>query len=98
MLNGGFRHQDDEFISAVAGDDIGPAAIGFQNVANALQYKIAFEMSVEIVDELEAIEVHQDEREGTGGARRALPLGGKRFHKEAMGLDAGQTIGDGLFL
>ncbi len=55
-------------------------------------------MTVEIVDEFEAVEIHEDESEGTAGAGRALPLGRKRFHEEAMGFDIGEAVSDGLLL
>ena len=98
LLHGGFRHEDDEFVAAVAGNDVGAAAIRFENVADALQDEVAFEVAVEIVDEFEAVEVHQHQSKSAAGARRALPFGGKRFHEEAVGLDAGEAVGDGLFL
>ena len=74
LLHGGFRHQDDEFVSTVAGHDIGAAAVGFQDLANALENQVAFQVAVEIVHELEAVQIHQDESEGTPGARRAFPF------------------------
>ena len=98
LLDAGFRHEDDEFVAAVTRDDIGAAAILFENVADALQDDVAFQVAVEIVDEFEAVEVHQDQREGAIGARGALPFGGERFHEEAVRFDAGEAVGDGLFL
>src|SRR5208282_4693503 len=58
----------------------------------------AFEVAVKIVDELEAVKVHQNEGEGAARACRTLPFSRKRFHEKAVGLDAGQAIGDGLLL
>ena len=98
LFHGGFRHQDHEFVAAVTRDNIGTAAILLENVAHALQYHVAFEVAVEIVHELEAVEVHQDEREGTVCARGTLPFLRKRFHQEAVRLDAREPVGDGLFL
>ena len=98
LFDAGFGHEDYEFIAAVTGDYIGAAAILFEDVADALQDDVAFQVAVEIVDEFEAVEVHQDEREGAIGARGALPFGGERFHQEAVRFYAGEAVGDGLFL
>src|SRR5580700_11625896 len=70
VLHVGLRHQDDEFVSAVTGNDIGTAAIGFEDVADTLENEIAFQVAVEIVDELEAVEVHQDESKSAASAGR----------------------------
>ena len=67
-------------------------------MADALQDHVALEMAVEIIDELEAIEIHQDERERPVGARRALPFGGERLHQETVRLYARQPVGNRLFL
>ena len=98
LLDAGFRHEDDELVAAVTRDDIGAAAILLENVADALQHDVAFEVAVEIVHEFEAVEVHEDEREGAVGARGALPFRRERFHQEAVRLDAGEAVGDGLLL
>ena len=37
VLHVGFRHEDDEFVSAVAGDDVRAPAVGLENVADTLQ-------------------------------------------------------------
>ena len=55
-------------------------------------------MAVKIVDEFEAVQIHQHQREGTSRARRALPFARERLHEEAMGFQAGHAVGDGLFL
>src|SRR5216684_6564162 len=89
VLHVGLGHEDDEFVSTVARDDVGAAAIGLQNMADALENEVAFEVAVEIVDKLEAVEVHEDEGKGAASTSRALPFGGERFHKEAVRLDAG---------
>ena len=98
LFDVGFGHQDDEFVAAVAGDDVGAAAILFEDVADALKNDVAFEVAVEIVDELEAVQVDQDQREWAAGARGALPFRGERFHEEAVRLYAGEAVGDGLLL
>ncbi len=67
-------------------------------MANPLKNEIAFEVAVKIVDEFEAVEVHQNKSEGAAGARGAFPFGRKSFHEEAMRLDAGEAVGDGLLL
>ena len=98
VLHVGFRHEDDELIAAVAGHHIGAAAIGFENLTDALQHQVAFQVPVKIVDEFEAVQVHEDQREGASGARGTFPFGGERFHEEAVRFDAGEAVGDGLFL
>ncbi len=98
VVHVGFGHEDDEFVAAITRDDVGPAAIGFQDVADTLENEVAFEVAVEIVDKLEAVQVHEDKSEGAAGTRGALPFGGERFHKKTVRLDAGQAVGDGLFL
>ena len=67
-------------------------------MSDALEDQIAFEVAVEIVDEFEAVQVHEDESEGTPGAGGALPFGRESFHEKAVGFDAGEAIGDGLLL
>ena len=75
LLDGRFRHQNHEFVAAVARDDIRAAAILLEDVADALQNHVAFEVAVKIVHELEAVEVHQHQRERPVGARGAFPFG-----------------------
>src|ERR1700683_3385635 len=65
---------------------------------DTLQNKIAFEVAVKIVDEFEAVQVHQDQSKGATRASRPLPLRRKCFHEEAMRFDAGEAVGDGLLL
>jgi hypothetical protein len=67
-------------------------------VAHTLKNEVAFEVAIKIVDELEAVKIHEDKREGAAGASGALPFSGKSFHEEAMSLDAGKTVSDGLLL
>jgi hypothetical protein len=98
VLHVGFGHENDELVSAVAGDHVGAAAVRFKDVAYTLKNEVAFEVAIKIVDELEAVKIHEDESEGPAGASGALPFGGKGFHEEAMSLDAGETVGDGLLL
>ncbi len=98
LLDAGFRHEDDELIAAIARDHVRAATILFENVAHALKDHVPLEVPVEIVYELEAVQVHQHEREGAVGARGALPFRGKRFHQEAMSLDSGEPVGDRLLL
>src|SRR5690349_16204525 len=98
VLHRGFWHENDEFVAAVARDDVGAAAIRFENLANALENQVAFEVAIEIIDEFEAIQVHKHQREGAAGARGTFPFGRKSFHEEAMRLDARESVGDGLLL
>src|ERR1700674_1696557 len=57
MLHIGFRHQNDEFVPAVAGHNVGAPAIGLQDLPDALENEVALKVPVEIVDEFEAVEV-----------------------------------------
>src|SRR5271157_2555185 len=98
LLHGGFRHEDDELVAAVAGDNIRAAAVAFENLSDALENQVAFQVAVEVVDEFEAVQVHEDESEGTPGTGGALPFGRESFHEEAVGFDAGEAVGDGLLL
>ena len=98
LLDTGFRHEDHELVAAVARHHVGAAAVLFEDVTHALEDDVALEVAVKIVHEFEAVEVHQHQRERAVRARRALPFGRERFHEEAMCLDAGQAVGDGLFL
>src|SRR5271169_5674838 len=79
LVDGGFGHEDYEFVAAVTGYYVGAAAILLEDVGYALKDYVAFEMAVEIVYEFEAIEVHQDDGEGAIGARGTLPFGGEGF-------------------
>src|ERR1700676_5205910 len=67
-------------------------------MAYALENEVAFEVAVEIVEEFEAVEIHENQRERATGAGRALPLGRERFHEKAVSLDAGEAVSDGLLL
>src|SRR5262245_56505106 len=96
VLHNGFRHQNDEFVAAVARDDVGAATIGLENLPDALENEVAFEVTVEIVDEFEAVQVHEHESKRPARARGTFPFRGKGFHEEAMRFDAGESIGDGL--
>src|SRR5580658_11294222 len=69
-----FWHQYDEFVPAVARYHIGPPAILLQYVTHALQYHVAFQMSVKVVYEFEAIEIHQNQGKWTIRACGALPF------------------------
>jgi len=98
MLHIGFRHENDKLVPAVAGDNVGAPAISFQNLPDALENQVAFEVPVEIVDELEAVEVHEHQCKGASSPGGALPFRGQRFHEETMRLHPGEPVGDGLLL
>src|SRR5205085_10274920 len=88
VLHGGFWHQDDEFVAAITRDDVGAAAIGFENLADTLKNQVAFQVAVEVIDELEAVQIHEYECEGAPRACRTFPFRRERFHEEAVRLDA----------
>ena len=64
VIHVAFRHENDKLVAAVAGDHVGGAAVLLEDAADALEDQIAFEMSEEIVDELEAIEIGEQQAEG----------------------------------
>ena len=61
LLHRCFRHQDHEFVTAVPRHHIRTAAILLENMAHALQHHVAFQVPVEVVYKLEAVQVHQHE-------------------------------------
>src|SRR5207245_9918277 len=72
MFHIGFRHQNDKLVPAVAGYHVGAPAIGLQDLPDALQNEVAFEVSVEIVHEFEAVEVHEPQRKAPAGSSPPL--------------------------
>ncbi len=74
LLDSGFRHQDDEFVSAVACDYVRLPAFLLQQAADTGQNHVAFQVAVGIVDFLEFVEVHQHHRERAAGAGGAFPF------------------------
>ena len=98
LFGGRLRHQDHKLIAAVTGHHVRAPATLLQNVPDAVQYQVAFDVAVEIVDELKAVQIDQHQREGPARPRRALPLSGKRFHQKAVSLDAGEAVGNRLLL
>ena len=67
-------------------------------MSDALQDEIAFQVSVKVVYEFEPVQIHQHQCKGAARACRAFPFGRERLHEEAVGLDSGQAVRDGLFL
>src|ERR1700720_1089227 len=55
-------------------------------------------MTVKIVHEFEAVEVHQHQGEGASSTGGAFPLVAQSFHEKPVRFDAGEAVGDGLFL
>ena len=98
LLHRSFRHQNYKFVAAVTRNHVRTAAIRFQNLSNALQHQVAFEVAIEIIYEFEPVKVHQHQRKGAACASRTLPFGGQRFHKEAVRFDAGEPVRDCLLL
>src|SRR6266478_8646804 len=98
MFHTGFRHQNDKLISAVTGNNVGAPAIGLQNLPDALQNEVAFEVTIEIVHEFEAVEVHKHKSKRAAGTSGTFPFRGQRFHEKPMRLHAGKPVGDGLLL
>ena len=63
LLDTGFRHEDDEFVASITSNHIRAAAVLLKNMTYPLQHHVAFEVTVEIVDELEVVEVHKHKRQ-----------------------------------
>ena len=59
LFDPGLRHQDDEFVSSVAGDDVRLAAFLFEQASDTCKNEVAFEVSERVVDLFELIQVHQ---------------------------------------
>ena len=68
-----FGHQYDELIASVARHDVRAPAIRFQNVRNALQDEVAIQMPVKIIDEFEAVQIHEHQE-------NERPARVERFH------------------
>src|SRR2546427_9658622 len=67
MLHIRFRHHDDKLVSSVAGANVGAPASGLQEPPHALQDEVAFEVPVEIVHKLEAVDGHAQQAKGAAG-------------------------------
>src|SRR5438128_7997532 len=98
LLAAGFRHQDNEFVPAVASHYIRLPALLLKESANASQHQIAFQMPLRVIDLFKLIQVHQHDRKWTARAGCPLPLGVQGLPEEAAGLYASQTIGTRLRL
>ena len=98
LFRTGFRHEDDEFIAAVARHHVRLAGFLLEQSAHASQHQVAFEVAHGVIDFFELVEIDQHHGERPSGARSAFPFGGQRFPEKAAGLDSRQPIGDGLLL
>src|SRR5258708_33578260 len=61
-------HPDDELLSAPASNDVVVAKVASQLLPQASQHAVAAGVTVTVVDELEAVEVEHDDRQGLGEA------------------------------
>src|SRR5258708_12593154 len=59
LLRISFRHQDYEFVATVPCDDVGTAAVLFQDTRPTLQHNIAVQVATETVDQLDPVHIHQ---------------------------------------
>src|SRR6266700_2213197 len=98
LFDSGFRHQDNEFVPAVATHYIRLPALLLKEPANASQHQIAFQMPLRVIDLFKLIQVHQHDRKWTARAGCPLPLGVQGLPEEAAGLYASQPIGNRLLL
>src|SRR6058998_53415 len=96
LFDSGFRHQDNEFVPAVASHYIRLPALLLKEPANASQHQIAFQMPLRVIDLFKLIQVHQHDRKWTARAGCPLPLGVQGLPEEAAGLYASLTIGNPL--
>jgi hypothetical protein len=97
-VRAGFRHEDDEFVAAVAGDHVRLAGLLLEQAADAGEHEIALEVAHGVIDFLELVEIDQHHGERASGAGSALPLGRQSFPEEAAGFDSGEAVGDRLLL
>src|SRR5579883_692616 len=86
----------DELVAAVAEEEVHLLAHALQQRdGKILQDPVALEVAAKVVDALEAVEIHEDERE-----RLALPLGAGKLLLQAVAemalvIKARQIVGDG---
>ncbi len=98
LLHSSFRHQDDEFVSAITRHHVRLPALLLQQPAHACQHQVALEMALGVVHSLELVQIHQHHRDWPPGARGALQFRTQGFKEEAPRLDSGKPVGDGLLL
>src|SRR5208282_257312 len=68
LLGAGFRHEDDELISTVAGDDVGLPRLLLEQASYAGEDKITFEVAHGVIHFFELVEVDEDHGERPAGA------------------------------
>src|SRR2546429_9409635 len=98
VLHGSSRHKNHELVAAIARDDVGAAAVGLQNLTDTLENEVPFQVAVKVVDEFEAVQIHEHQREGTARARGTLPFRRESFHEKAMRIDTREAVGAVLLL
>src|ERR1700722_5685201 len=98
LLGAGFRHEDDELISAVTGNNVRLAGFLLEQPSDAGQHQIALEVPQGVIHFLEFGQVDQHDRERSSRTRSTLPFCRQRLPEESSSLDSRQTVGDGLLL
>src|SRR5260370_42556810 len=89
----GFGHQDYELVAAISGYDIRTATVLMQNMSHTLEYDVAVQMAIKIIDEFEAVQVHQNHREGPASPPGGLPPAREHQRAEAKDLFPGRAGG-----
>src|SRR5712692_5643526 len=89
------RENQGEFVAAVSRGGIDGAAVNAENIGEAADGAAADEMTVTIVDYLQAVEIKQQHREVPAGAIGALRLVLKNIEQAAVVGEAGERITDG---
>src|SRR2546430_2285223 len=78
LFDSGFRHQDNEFVPAVASHYIRLPALLLKESANASQHQIAFQMPLRVIDLFKLIQVHQHESRLSSSRHSTDDAGPKR--------------------
>ena len=92
------RHDDDELVAGIPGDDIALAGVFLEHLGEALEGEVAEAVAARVVDLLEVVEVEDGEREG-----RVVALGGVQLALEHLAQrppirNTGQAVGVGQAL
>ena len=59
----GVREHEDELLTAITGDDVGAAHVGFENVRRRHEDLVTHRVPVRIVDRLEFVEIRERDAE-----------------------------------
>ena len=95
LLDRRARQDHHELLAAVAGDEVAGAGVLAQHGGDLLQRLVAVRVPEAVVDGLEEVEVHHEQREGEAVAGGALRLDGQGLLEVPVVVEAGQAVGHG---